>query len=227
MSAEAEPRRSVRSTKGQNTKNLDLDQPAEPKRRGRKKKQEEPEEPEEEIIRCVCGATEQTGDSGEPWIACDKCTAWQHNVCVGKSIYDEDLTSEYFCEVCKPEDHKELLDGIARGEKPWEARRKVYEEESRKKKKGGPKRGAKGKRQSDVKEQTPVPKGRPSPAPTPKATPVSKKDKAATPVPEKGKAATPAPEKAAAADKTTPALEKKDKATPGPKATPEDRKSVV
>ncbi|KAL8339311.1 hypothetical protein RB598_007569 [Gaeumannomyces tritici] len=181
----SEPRRSVRSTKGQNTKNLDLDQPAEPKRRGRKKKQEEPEEPEEEIIRCVCGATEQTGDSGEPWIACDKCTAWQHNVCVGKSIYDEDLTSEYFCEMCKPEDHKELLDGIARGEKPWEDRRRVYEEESKKKKKGGPKRGAK-KRASDVKEQTPVPKRQA----TPKATP---KGKGGTPVPEKKKA-TPAPE---------------------------------
>lgn len=150
---EAEPRRSVRSTKGQH-KALDLEQPTEPKKRGKKGKKaiEKTEEPEEEIIRCVCGATEQDEDSGEPWIACDNCGAWQHNVCMGMSVYSEDLPKEYFCEQCRPEDHKELLDGIAKGEKPWEARRKAYEEEqAEKKKKKGNKKGK--KRQSDSQEE--------------------------------------------------------------------------
>ena len=150
---EAEPRRSVRSTKGQH-KALDLEQPTEPKKRGKKGKKaiEKTEEPEEEIIRCVCGATEQDEDSGEPWIACDNCGAWQHNVCMGMSVYSEDLPKEYFCEQCRPEDHKELLDGIAKGEKPWEARRRAYEEEqAEKKKKKGNKKGK--KRQSDSQEE--------------------------------------------------------------------------
>ncbi|KAL2161846.1 hypothetical protein VTH06DRAFT_7630 [Thermothelomyces fergusii] len=138
--SEPEPRRSVRATKGQHKALEQLDQPIEiPKRRGGNKKAKktapEPEEPEEEIIRCVCGATEQDEDSGEPWIACDQCGAWQHNICMGMSQYTEDLPKEYFCELCRPENHQELLAGIAKGEKPWEARRKVYEEQKAEKKK--------------------------------------------------------------------------------------------
>ncbi|KAK4248245.1 SPOC domain-containing protein [Corynascus novoguineensis] len=152
---EPEPRRSVRATKGQHKALEQLDQPIEaPKRRGGSKKIKktapEPEEPEEEIIRCVCGATEQDEDSGEPWIACDQCGAWQHNICMGMSQYTEDLPKEYFCELCRPDNHKELLAGIAKGEKPWEARRKAYEEQKAEKKKKGPKKGK--KRTSDLKE---------------------------------------------------------------------------
>ncbi|CAK7229043.1 Transcription factor bye1 [Sporothrix curviconia] len=168
--SDAEPRRSVRSTKGQH-KSLDqLEQQAalDGKKRGRKgsKKLESPQaedESEEEIIRCVCGAREQDGDPGEPWIACDTCAAWQHNVCMGMSVYSEDLPKDYYCEVCKPENHKELLDGMARGEKPWEERRRLYEEEkaSGKRRKGG--RKAKPKRNSDAKE------GSAKPSPTPEA----------------------------------------------------------
>nr|XP_036589961.1 phd finger domain-containing protein [Colletotrichum truncatum]KAF6801966.1 phd finger domain-containing protein [Colletotrichum truncatum] len=151
MSGEPEPRRSVRATKGQHTKAFD-DQPIEPpKKRGRKKKQEE--EPEEEIIRCVCGATEQDGDSEEPWIACDKCTAWQHNVCMGMSVFTEDLPKNYYCEQCAPQDHKELLAAMAKGERPWEARRKAYEDEQNEKKKKKKKGGRAGKRASDPKEE--------------------------------------------------------------------------
>ncbi|ERT02433.1 Transcription factor S-II, central domain containing protein [Sporothrix schenckii 1099-18] len=184
---DAEPRRSVRSTKGQH-KSLDhLEVPAPTtdggkekdgakdiaaapvtggkKQRGRKgsKKPESPQEDdsEEEIIRCVCGAREQDGDPGEPWIACDRCTAWQHNVCMGMSVYSEDLAKDYFCEQCKPENHKELLEGMARGERPWEERRRQYEEEKAtdKRRKGG--RKAKPKRNSDAKE------GSAKPSPTP------------------------------------------------------------
>lgn len=166
---EPEPRRSVRATKGQHKALEQLDQPIEaPKRRGGGKKSKkaapEPEEPEDEVIRCVCGATEQDEDSGEPWIACDQCGAWQHNICMGMSQYTEDLPNQYFCEICRPENHKELLAGIARGERPWEARRRAYEEEKAEKKKRGPKKGK--KRTSDLKEDASQ-KSKQSPPPAP------------------------------------------------------------
>lgn len=153
---EAEPRRSVRATKGQHTKSFDELEPAAPKRRQTKKtkkaqEQEQSQEPEE-VIRCVCGATEQDEDSGEAWISCETCYVWQHNVCVGVSSFEDEIPDNYWCEKCRPQDHRELLDGMAKGEKPWEARRKAHEleEAERKKKKGG--RKPKGKRNSDSKE---------------------------------------------------------------------------
>ncbi|KAL1837489.1 hypothetical protein VTJ49DRAFT_3733 [Mycothermus thermophilus] len=150
---DVEPRRSIRATKGQHKALEKQDQQVEiPKRRGgakKAKKAPEPEEPEEEVIRCVCGATEQDEDSGEPWIACDQCGAWQHNICMGMSQYTEDLPKEYFCELCRPDNHTELLEGMKNGERPWEARRKAYEEEKAEKKKRGPK---KKKRASDIRE---------------------------------------------------------------------------
>lgn len=158
MSGEPEPRRSVRATKGQHTKVFDLlENGPEPKRRQTKKgnkkaaEKEDKHEEDEEIIRCICGATTQDDDdANEPWIACDKCGAWQHNVCVGMSVFTEDLTKDYFCEQCAPQDHKETLEAIKRGEKPWEDRRQKYEDE-KKRKKGGKK--GKGKRVSDHKER--------------------------------------------------------------------------
>lgn len=152
---EAEPRRSVRATKGQHTKTFDELEPAPVKRRQTKKskkalEQEQSQEPEE-VIRCVCGASEQDEDSGEAWIACETCQVWQHNVCVGVSSYEDEIPDHYWCEQCRPQDHQELLDGIAKGEKPWEARRKAHEEEVEKKKKKGGRKG-KGKRVSDSKE---------------------------------------------------------------------------
>jgi len=154
----------VRATKGQHTKSLDLlDQPAEPtKKRSTKKaaaakkaaSQEEVSNAEEEIIRCICGVTDQNDESDEDWIACETCSAWQHTVCMGVTT-DPALLEvlHYWCEQCKPEHHKELLDGIARDEKPWEQRRKAYEEaelEAAKAKKG--KKG-KAKRASDPKPE--------------------------------------------------------------------------
>ncbi|CAG9953656.1 unnamed protein product [Clonostachys rosea f. rosea IK726] len=163
VAADAEPRRSVRTTKGQHTKSFDeLETPPTKRRQTKKsKKVQEQQEPEatpeepEEIIRCVCGATEQDEDSGEAWISCEQCLAWQHNVCVGVSSFEDEIPDHYWCEQCRPDDHKELLEGIARGEKPWEARRKAHEEkeaqESKKKKKGG--RRGKGKRAADPKDK--------------------------------------------------------------------------
>ncbi|KAI1632952.1 hypothetical protein F4809DRAFT_625436 [Biscogniauxia mediterranea] len=155
---EPEPRRSVRATKGQHTKAFDLENgPEPPKRRQTKKtnkratEKEEKQDEDEEIIRCICGAvTQDDDDANEPWIACDKCGAWQHNVCVGMSVFTEDLTKDYFCEQCAPDDHKHTLEAMKKGEKPWEDRRRKYEEE-KKRKKGGKK--GKGKRVSDPKDR--------------------------------------------------------------------------
>ncbi|KAK4198725.1 SPOC domain-containing protein [Triangularia verruculosa] len=177
--SDPEPRRSVRATKGQHKAHEQLDQLVEPpkKRTGGSKKGKkaapEPEEPEEEIIRCVCGATEQDEDSGEPWIACDTCTAWQHNICMGISRFAEDIPKNYWCEQCKPENHKELLAALERGEKLWETRRKNEEEKSKKKK--GTKKGK--KRTSDLKEEeSRTPQQSPPPPPPPPA-PEPKKEK--------------------------------------------------
>ncbi|KAL7622115.1 Transcription factor bye1 [Parahypoxylon ruwenzoriense] len=156
---EPEPRRSVRATKGQHTKVFDqLENGPEPTKRRQTKKggkkaaeKDDKQEEDEEIIRCICGATTQDDDdANEPWIACDKCGAWQHNVCMGMSVFTEDLTKDYFCERCAPDDHKVTLEAIKRGEKPWEDRRHKHEEE-KKRKKGG--RKSKGKRVSDTKER--------------------------------------------------------------------------
>ncbi|ELR07196.1 PHD finger protein 3 [Pseudogymnoascus destructans] len=179
-----EPRRSVRATKGQHTKSLDqLDQPAEPsKKRGGKKasakkvssQEASAEEEEEDVIRCVCGAEEQDDSAGEDWIACSDCEAWQHNVCMGITT-DKDVLEnmEYWCERCKPENHKELLDSIARGEKLWETRLKAHDQailEAQKNKRG---RKGKGKRVSEVRAETPQ-NGK---SKTPDAQPEAKKEK--------------------------------------------------
>lgn len=70
-------------------------------------------------------------------IACDKCDAWQHNDCMG--LPDDYSPKKYFCEQCKPADHRELLAAIQRGEKPWldaQIRREQQEQEKDSKKKG-------------------------------------------------------------------------------------------
>ncbi|KAI2636843.1 hypothetical protein GGS21DRAFT_513585 [Xylaria nigripes] len=191
MSGEQEPRRSVRATKGQHTKAFDQleNGPELPKRRQTKKttkktaEKEDKQEDDEEIIRCICGATTQDDDdANEPWIACDKCGAWQHNVCVGMSVFTEDLTKDYFCEQCSPQNHKETLEAIKRGEKPWEHRRQKYEDE-KKRKKGGKK--GKGKRASDHKEQTSP--GAASAKPKRSPTPDVKKEESTHESMQKGK----------------------------------------
>ncbi|KAI1278230.1 hypothetical protein F5Y07DRAFT_361128 [Xylaria sp. FL0933] len=191
IAGEPEPRRSVRATKGQHTKSFDQleNGPEPPKRRQTKKstkkaaEKEDKHEEDEEIIRCICGATTQDDDdANEPWIACDKCGAWQHNVCVGMSVFTEDLTKDYFCEQCAPQDHKETLEAIKRGEKPWEDRRQKYEDE-KKRKKGGKK--GKGKRASDHKDR--VSPSAASAKPKPSPTPDVKKEEPAQEPPQKGK----------------------------------------
>lgn len=78
-------------------------------------------------------------------ICCDICQAWQHNVHMGLPEDEDELPENYYCEQCKPEDHQELLQAVARGEKIWEAREadaKAAKAASRKKGKGGRKSAA-------------------------------------------------------------------------------------
>lgn len=88
-------------------------------------------------------------------ICCDRCGAWQHNECMEISENDKELPKEYFCEICKPEDHQELLAKVNRGEKPWEERAKErarLEEERKARRRKGGKKGKK-PRPSDVKSE--------------------------------------------------------------------------
>ncbi len=121
-----EPRRSGRATKGQHTKGRDDAEDAPAKKKGRDKlpktkavqEEEGQDEEGDEIIRCVCGEYEEEEDVPRAMICCDSCSAWQHNGCMG--LPEDYAVDTYFCEQCRPQNHKELLAAIARGEKPWE-----------------------------------------------------------------------------------------------------------
>jgi hypothetical protein len=88
-------------------------------------------------------------------ICCDQCSAWQHNDCMGLKFAKGEEPAEYYCEQCRPENHKELLERMARGEKPWEEAAKVRaqqaQERKQKRRKGG-KRGRK-PRASEAKSE--------------------------------------------------------------------------
>lgn len=161
-----EPRRSGRATKGQHTKDREDSEDA-PKQKGKAKgkksktepeAEEEEEEGDDEIIRCVCGQYEEEEDNPRSMICCDKCSAWQHNDCMG--LPEDYSPPKYFCEQCRPSAHKELLAAMARGEKPWEevARRReemLAEKASKKKGKKGSRKSGTATRVSDV-QRTPT-----------------------------------------------------------------------
>jgi len=86
--------------------------------------EEEEEEDEEDITRCVCGhqdypgpplseafssGTAQGEDAGGLFIQCDGCSVWQHGGCVG-IIEESQSPDKYYCEECKPREHKLLTD---------------------------------------------------------------------------------------------------------------------
>ena len=93
-------------------------------------------------------------------VVCDNCEAWQHNECMEISERPEELPDQYFCELCKPENHRELLAKVARGEKPWEERAREREREEAEKK-GRKRKGKKGKkaRPSEAKKEEPKSNG--------------------------------------------------------------------
>ena len=92
--------------------------------------QENAEEEEEQgITRCVCGSTgalsytppsplsfihgsvilEDDPDAGEFMVQCEMCKVWQHGLCMGYQSEDQVHDEDYYCELCKPEMHQELL----------------------------------------------------------------------------------------------------------------------
>ena len=173
-------RRSGRATKGQHTKNVDEPEVPPPKRgkAGRPPKaskqvstptEDEEEKEEPAIIRCICGYIVEDEDDERTMVICDNCSAWQHNICMGISEDPDDLPEQYFCEQCRPEDHKELLDAIARGETPWverELQRQREEQEKKGRKRKGGKRGKKAKNQETKAETPKEPNGSTAPGPT-------------------------------------------------------------
>ncbi len=194
-----EPRRSGRSTKGQH-KNLDMvnetpgkktKSKAHAKDKGSKASAEPTPGPsegeEDEIIRCICGEYEEEEDIERDMICCDGCSAWQHNDCMGLKFAKGQEPDQYFCEQCRPENHKELLEKMARGEKPWEEvaekRRREAEELKQSKRKGRKKGGKRGRpSESKADASTPARGSASRQSATPSETPVAS---TATPVAEK------------------------------------------
>ncbi|TGZ85735.1 hypothetical protein EX30DRAFT_315005 [Ascodesmis nigricans] len=133
----ADPRRSARSTKGVNPRLNELSpSPAPPSSAKRRKttpaapattsKSQSPgaagadaeKGPSDDIIRCVCGAKEEDEDDDRMMIQCEGCDAWQHTQCM--AITKKKIPKQYFCEVCRPDQHVWLLEQMAKGERPWE-----------------------------------------------------------------------------------------------------------
>lgn len=114
-------------------------------------------------------------------ICCDSCAAWQHNSCMG--LPEDYEADKYFCEQCKPENHKKLVAAIAKGEKPWEEaikQRELALAEKAKKKGGRKGRKSAGAKTEDVPETTPQepqqpqePESKPTPVTTPAPTPAA------------------------------------------------------
>jgi Transcription factor S-II (TFIIS), central domain/SPOC domain/PHD-finger len=222
-----EPRRSGRATKGQHTKNLEDDPPPSKKqqkgKKGKKAESNEPEEEEEEddaLIRCVCGDKEEVeGLSENPkMICCDKCEAWQHNVCMGITEDDNKLPEQYFCEQCRSENHQELLAAIARGERPWEARLQALIDrvKQKKSKKGRKSKGGRASAIGTESEPATTPKPSAVASPAPQQTPAQRRKTAQVEVPARVSAKKPTFLKHAA---NLPPLQVSP-ATPQPPATP-------
>ncbi|KAK4549451.1 hypothetical protein LTR36_006448 [Oleoguttula mirabilis] len=123
-------RRSGRANKGVHTKASSSPAPPNPnkpagkatKTKGKKsaKAEAEEEDGEEDVIRCICG--DDNPQDKRPFIGCEACLVWQHNVCMGEPQEEDDVPDHYFCEECRPEEHKETLIALAQGRRIWEER---------------------------------------------------------------------------------------------------------
>lgn len=173
-----EPRRSGRATKGQHKNASSSPAPnAKPAKAAAKskppKKSTEPEPQEdddEEVIRCICGNSNPKDKRA--FIGCDACTVWQHNVCMGIPDEEEDVPDHYFCEECRPEEHEETIQALQRGEKIWETRNKLWQNEKKmsKSRKGKGKQGEEYKPAWLKKDIAPQPPADPEPTPPAAAT---------------------------------------------------------
>ncbi|KAK3110618.1 lysyl-tRNA synthetase [Teratosphaeriaceae sp. CCFEE 6253] len=122
-----EPRRSGRATKGHHTKASSSPAPnaQKPAKSSKSKGKKAPEEAggddeEDDVIRCICGNDDPADKRA--FVGCDACLAWQHNVCMGLPEEDDEVPEHYFCEECRPNEHKETLTALANGEAIWEVR---------------------------------------------------------------------------------------------------------
>lgn len=201
MPSADEPRRSGRPTKGQHThKDLEIEKPVEQvKKRGAKKgtarkaapKEEVPVEDDnggDDVVRCICGATEQDDDEQilKDWIGCEKCGAWQHNICMGVSTTKKDLDAmTYYCEECAPENHKEFYEAKERGEQIWRTR---YDEAKAQK---GKKGRAGRKSLANVSDAASPPSAATTPAQSARHTPVPDKKENVRTTSKRKSAATP------------------------------------
>ncbi|KAL7274833.1 Transcription factor bye1, partial [Rhizina undulata] len=97
-------------------------EPADGKAKGQTEYAGKEENAPDDIISCVYGAKEEDEDRTRMVTRGDGCDAWQHTICM--LILRRKIPKEYFCEVCKPENHQVLLEKMARGEKPCEKKPK-------------------------------------------------------------------------------------------------------
>jgi hypothetical protein len=70
-----------------------------------------PKAKKDDQVRCVCGVVV---DDGVSMIACDKCGVWQHEDCMGEGVPEDPKTEQYFCHMCEPWVHRELVARLRR-----------------------------------------------------------------------------------------------------------------
>lgn len=79
------------------------------------------------------------------FIACDNCSAWQHNDCMGIGAVEDDIP--YQCEQCSPDDHTEFYELRKSGLMPEQiATRRQEEADSRREEEAKARRQKKGKK---------------------------------------------------------------------------------
>ena len=81
---------------------------------------------------CICGALEDSGDFDED-VVCDGCKTKRHKVCMGLERhhvdYDwEEDKSGWYCEKCRPDQHRATLAANALGGKVWEYREEMADD---------------------------------------------------------------------------------------------------
>ncbi|KAJ3775060.1 hypothetical protein EV361DRAFT_814641 [Lentinula raphanica] len=72
------------------------------------------EEEEGGITRCICGSTEDDPDAGEFMVQCETCKVWQHGLCMGFESEDQLHDGDYYCELCRPDMHTDILKKLSR-----------------------------------------------------------------------------------------------------------------
>ncbi|EIN11927.1 hypothetical protein PUNSTDRAFT_142135 [Punctularia strigosozonata HHB-11173 SS5] len=78
------------------------------------------DEEDSSITRCICGRQDADDDSGNvPFMVfCEDCNVWQHGQCFGFESDAELDGVDWYCEQCRPDQHKELL----KRAKSWKTR---------------------------------------------------------------------------------------------------------